>query len=609
MTKRDRPNQRTVRLSQVVAPFGVGAVFDVLGESLMGVDINEWPYDKTKRVECRRLEEALGVKELRTPPSVPSYASKHTPGIAYQRFPRWLFCQECRRMHRAWDHEENGEAPKCSHCNGHMVPMRFIAVCVRRGHAMDVPWDRWAHSQAGHEDQRRCRKHELRFETRSGGSEGLSSLVVFCMTCGASRHLGDLASRDALKRISVRCSGAQPWQRGSHTCEERLEVLQRGATNVTLPETTTALDIPEPTVPARNVEAEIRQHRNFDDVRTAPDGPRAQVLIGLIAEDLGFAEDLVLRVARAGADVDSAADTRRVNSGLLADEWQAFMQATAFEGEPIGSANFVVSSTRLVADGDGYVHSLLAEKVHDVVLVHRLREVRVLQGFRRYDLAADVVPVDLGRRGRERWLPAVEAFGEGVFLALDEQRLSDWEQDDAVGARARILERRRRESLIGSRFAEVSPRSVLLHTLAHLLIRRLAFSCGYSAASLRERVYAASGSNATSGFLVYTAAGDSEGTLGGLVRQGKPPRLAQTMLAALEEAAWCSADPVCRESPGQGLGSMNLAGCHGCCLVAETSCERSNVLLDRVLVVGDDSTPGFFTDVIAALRTASADCV
>jgi hypothetical protein len=81
--------------------------------------------------------------------------------------------------------------------------------------------------------------------------------------------------------------------------------------------------------------------------------------------------------------------------------------------------------------------------------------------------------------------------------------------------------------------------------------------------------------------------------------------LANTLLGVLEDAAWCSADPVCRESRGQGLGSLNLAGCHGCCLVAETSCERSNVLLDRVLVIGDDRTPGFFAPTLAAVRSAA----
>jgi hypothetical protein len=31
---------------------------------------------------------------------------------------------------------------------------------------------------------------------------------------------------------------------------------------------------------------------------------------------------------------------------------------------------------------------------------------------------------------------------------------------------------------------------VMLHTLAHMLIRELALECGYNAASIRERIYA-----------------------------------------------------------------------------------------------------------------------
>lgn len=593
---------RTMRLSQTVS-FGVGAVLDILGESLMGADISEWPYDKTARVDSRRLEAALGVEELRSAPSVPSYPSKNTAGISYQRFPRWLFCQDCRLMRFVYGPEETGDAPKCKDCSGHLVPMRFIAVCTKRGHAMDVPWDRWAHSSAETDDQRRCRAAKLLFETRRGGSEGLSSLLVRCVTCKALRGLGELTGQDSLKRIGVRCSGQQPWQRGQGAdCDERVEVLQRGATQVTLSETTTALDIPEPAVPARDIEAEIRQHRVFEDVRSAPTGPLAGPLVQLIAQNLGVSQDLVRRVVR-----DDAPDEqmKAAREGLLIGEWQAFMQAVETPAEAMGNPNFVVSSAGLTDGLVGDVYDRLAADLSSVVLAHRLREVRVLHGFRRYDLEADLVDVDLGRRVRQKWLPAVESFGEGIFLTLDEQRLCDWEQNEAVVRRVAVLEKRRRDSLIGSRLSEATPRLLLLHTFAHLLMRRLAFTCGYSAASLRERVYAGTGAVREAGLLVYTAAGDAEGTLGGLVRQGEPPRLAGTVLRTLEEAAWCSADPLCRESRGQGLGSLNLAGCHGCSLVAETSCERSNVLLDRVLVVGDGTTPGYFQEVLLALRSAS----
>lgn len=509
-------------------------------------------------------------------------------------------------MHHSNAHDEDGTTPRCRHCTANLVPMRFIAVCASRGHAADVPWDRWAHSQPINDDQGRCRDPELTFETRKGGGEGLSSLVVRCLTCEASRHLGDLTARDSLKRISFSCSGRQPWQRGQYTCDARLEVMQRGATNVTIADTTTALDIPEPTLGTRDIATEVRQHRNFEDVRSAPDGPRAPALIGLIADDLGVDDETVRRAMT--VDPRATEELRAARAGLLNDEWRAFLQTSETPDERVGTPNFIVSSARLTeaGDADRPVVGLLGDLVDQVVLVHRLREIRVLHGFRRYALDADMVDVDLGRKGRERWLPAVESFGEGVFLSLDRKRLEIWEQKEEVQRRARILELRRRESPIGSRLFEATPRAIMIHTLAHLLMRRLAFSCGYSAASLRERVYAVAGPNPESGLLVYTAAGDAEGTLGGLVRQGEPPRLGRTIIAALEDAAWCSADPLCRESRGQGLGSLNLASCHGCSLAAETSCERSNVLLDRVMVVGDGNTFGFFEPVLKSLRDVTA---
>jgi hypothetical protein len=597
---------RKTRLSQTISPFGVGAILDINGESLMAVDISRWPLERTERIKSRRLEESLGVAELRSPPSVPSYPSKNTPGIDYKRFPGWLFCQDCRRMHRMRPHQESGDAPTCKVCKGPMVPMRFIAVGTRRSHAMDVPWVRWAHSEPRNADQERCRVEDLIFKSRGGGSEGLSSLAVHCGTCSASRDLSDLTARGALRRIGFHCTGGQPWQTNNlNGCDEPVEVIQRGATNVTISEVTTALDVPEPTIRERDEEAEVRQHRNFEDVRSAPTGPRAEVLIELIAENLGVATDLVRRVAASTGGSDDEVSAAR--EGLLADEWQAFQQAIDNPAEQVGTANFIVSATPFLTSEPSALHRTVGAFVGPVVLGHRLREVRVLHGFRRYDVTADIVDVDLGPRGRARWLPAVEAFGEGVMFTLDQTHLEDWERQEPIIERARRLERRRRDSVFGSRLSEATPRLILLHTLAHTLMRQLAFSCGYSAASLRERVYASTGRVPEAGILIYTAAGDAEGTLGGLVRQGQAPRLVRTLLSSLEAAAWCSSDPICRGSRGQGLGSMNLAACHGCSLASETSCERSNLLLDRVMLIGDDATPGYFQGVIDAARQEAAN--
>jgi hypothetical protein len=592
-----------MRLSQTVSPFGVGSIMDIEGESLMGADLSQWPFHKTQELHAPRIQRALGGMELRSAPSVPSRPSPKTAGIYYQRFPRWLFCQTCRRMHQLLDRQETGEPPQCPHCSGPLVPMRFIAVCMPHGHAMDVPWGTWAHSDPDNDDQARCRDHQLTFTAARGGTEGLSNLLVGCLVCKARRNLGDITATNSLNRIRVYCEGKQPWQRNRSDCDGRLEVLQRGATNVTISETTTALDIPEPSIPTRDIDAEVRAHRNFEDVRTAPTGPRAEVLIDLIAEDLEIEPTVVrdvLRRSEAEPNTDQALGVAR--DGLLADEWDAFAQAIATPDESVGTPDFVVQATPLFEDKPSGAANIELEKLlGSVVLVRRLREIRALHGFRRYDLSADLVDVNLGGRGR-RWLPAVESFGEGIFLTLPEDRLTEWEQQDEVILRSHRIEKRRRASQIGSRFGEVTPRGLLLHTLAHLLIRRLAFTCGYSSASLRERVYASVEPNQQAGILIYTAAGDAEGTLGGLVRQGEAPRLAQTVLAALEDASWCSGDPVCRESRGQGLGSMNLSACHACSLISETSCERSNVLLDRSVVVGHDPTPGYFQNLLEVLR-------
>ena len=135
-----------------------------------------------------------------------------------------------------------------------------------------------------------------------------------------------------------------------------------------------------------------------------------------------------------------------------------------------------------------------------------------------------------------------------------------------------------------------------------LLMRQLAFECGYSASALRERIYSASSPDPEhnmAGILIYTADSDSEGSLGGLVRQGEPERFGPMLIEALRKSIWCSSDPICRELDSQGLGGLNTAACHACCLVSETSCVHSNSLLDRTLVTGngaDGRAKGFFYD-------------
>jgi hypothetical protein len=254
-----------------------------------------------------------------------------------------------------------------------------------------------------------------------------------------------------------------------------------------------------------------------------------------------------------------------------------------------------------------HYENALASAFERVMLVHKLRETRALTGFTRVFPAAGTSLQEKMRllrreQPQQPWLPAYIVYGEGLFFEFNEKRVREWESRPQVIERVRgldahyiIAQRNRRMPV-----EPVVPRFVLLHTFAHLVINRLTFECGYSSAALRERLFVSANPKAPmAGILIYTAAGDAEGTMGGLVRMGQPTYLEPMMRRALEAASWCSADPVCMEMGrrgGQGPDSCNLAACHGCGLIPETACEHFNRFLDRGCVVGDLEDPqlGFF---------------
>lgn len=266
------------------------------------------------------------------------------------------------------------------------------------------------------------------------------------------------------------------------------------------------------------------------------------------------------------------------------------------EGSP--KTNLLIRSAPLAEYG-----SLVQTAFDRISLLHKLRETRAFRGYNRIFSNGSLTEEErwnLIATRRLSWLPAIIVRGEGIFLKFRKSALADWEArfNDFHIKRLDVLnqqlgelrKRRRQDGFI------VTPRYVLLHTFAHLLINELVFECGYGSASLRERIYCSEGSNGMEGVLIYTAAGDSEGTMGGLVRMGQPGLLDGVITRMLEKSTWCSTDPVCIESTGQGPDNCNLAACHACALLPETSCEQQNRLLDRGVVMGTLLYPeaGFF---------------
>jgi hypothetical protein len=250
-------------------------------------------------------------------------------------------------------------------------------------------------------------------------------------------------------------------------------------------------------------------------------------------------------------------------------------------------------------DGEFYARAMRLEPaspfsaaVERIVRVDRLREVTAQVGFTRFEAASpdpqgelnlEVRRADLARE--IRWLPAIENRGEGVFLAFRADAIRTWLSRHEVKKRgdqfARAFEAWKGTGSSKAVFPGLP--YLLLHSLSHLLIHAVSLECGYSASSIRERIYALEGGY---GILLHTGTPDAEGTLGGLVQASS--RIEHHLTNAIEMGRLCSNDPVCAQHrPDQMLVERFLHGaaCHGCLLIAEPSCERRNELLDRSLVV------------------------
>ena len=595
-----------IRRAQALSPFGVGAIIDILGHSLVAADIRQWREAQCPEIPADRLRLILSADAVRMPPGLPPRwkPGMPAPTIPFVRFPKWAFCPSCRSMTHLRD-SQSAELPRCESCGRGkgtpLTPMRFVLICGH-GHLDDVDWRRWAHRRAESPDQKQCAdKDNLAFLTdpKRGGS--LASLIVECRTCKARNDLADLP------RVQHRCRGAQPWIKSADfaECPEgSAYAVQRGATSVHFPHIRSAIDIP-PFSTYSATSDEVLALRGLDEFRALLElGPESP-LFDIVLDQCAAAGELTRQAIRAEWQRQTSGEATRASAPatdaeLRAEEWAALRVA---QGETDPRDNLQTE----VIDHDTVREVLtqapgMAPTVSDLVLVTKLREVRALEGFSRYERLA-TVPADLSGGGRPRmnWRPGIEIFGEGILFGLDHDRLVEWETRTDVRERAAAIEEHRCRTAIVDRLPVATARFILLHTLAHLLMRELSLVAGYGSASLRERIYADEAEDLR-GALIYTADGDSEGSLGGLVRQGEPSSFAAILAQALLRARWCSLDPICSEMESQGTDSLSRAACHACALAPETSCEAMNGLLDRGLVIGQRL--GFFAPEVAFLEAS-----
>lgn len=653
-----------IRRAQLVSPFGVGAMSVLVnGSVVITGGLDHWYssddpdglYVDEFLVDDWRLVERLRVSQLRLPPDyrtgVKGAGQQQNLRLSVPalRFPRWSFCLYCKRLeqspfsmaqlvscpdpvHGARQAAKRqaagsqGQRASGRRQGPRMSQVPFVAIC-ERGHLDDFPWREWVHGAT----DPRC-NGVLRLLSRGGG--GLSGQVVRCEGCKKERSLegvlGEARDRDGnpssflterLGRDSdagtqFSCRGARPWVADTGSgCGHALWGALRGAGNVYFPKVESSIFVP------RQSNGLVRP-----EVLEILRRPDVQGTVQLLNE---FAGVVVPKLREKVPDEL----LRPFTDDEIAAAWTELVAPPtgSTPGEEAGPEDELTSSAEWrrpeyellrqtpkhpdLTGSDPGIAPLVGAHLGRVRRIDILRETRVLRGFTR--LRDSSLRLTEGKQLLRRtplspandWLPAYVVRGEGIYLELPEDRLRSWENQPGVMARATKLAtnyepaRQRR----GAPPREVSARLVMIHTLAHVLINEFIFKSGYGSAALRERLYVSSdGDGQMAGVLIYTAAGDSEGTMGGLVRLSQPDVLASVLSSALAGACWCSTDPVCMElgEAGQGPDSCNLAACHACALLPETSCEEFNRFLDRGLLVGTLQHPeiGYFADLPGLMR-------
>ncbi len=606
-----------LRPSQFLHTFGIGATIDLPHLSAIVMGIDDWPSSALVTVvEARLLAEVrarLGaqVERLVLPPapeldaSFSSRSASTSPvGVPVAAFPRFLRCLSCNLLADLRSNLFRLDAPdgrpdrvryihtSCSKAQGTRsptaIPARFLVACPR-GHLDDFPWHQFAHGQ-----KPPC--NGLVYLEEQGVSGEAVDVRVRCGTCGASRALAE-AFGESAKDAIPRCTGRRPQLRDwePEACPEAPRAMLLGASNAWFGVPVTVLHVP----PSAEDELARLVAERWDATlgkvksRGALEFVREEGRLGPLGDR--WDDDAIWRAIEAHRRAATGVGRADVKS----PEWQAF---TTIDPTRHGR-DFLLEE---VAPPPAY-----RGPIARVVLAPRLREVSALLGFSRIESPQDFgTPGDVPSRLRApisrrapTFVPSAEVRGEGIFLQLDESRLvafcSQYAGREVAFRKAHKAWRARRKidrpesGFPGLRFA-------VLHSFAHAMMRQLALECGYSAASLRERIYSSEGSEDApmAGFLLYTAAPDSEGTLGGLVRLGRPESLGHHLAAALEQMRLCSSDPLCAEHDPDADGStLHGAACHACLFAPETSCERGNKYLDRTLLVGTvRGAGGFFED-------------
>lgn len=502
-------------------------------------------------------------------------------------FPTWKICHNVKKHKGKGSILYNGLRPdkkylsnKCPICsNESNSNVRFLVACDC-GHLDDIDWIEAVH----HFKDNVCKTNHLIW--KPAGS-GLKDIKIQCPVCKAEVSM--LQIYKMYKDGDFPCKGRYPEKENPISyednvsfpeygsieykeCNAKVRVMQKQSSSLRVANTLTLLKMPKNDILVLNV---LRQ-KEYSTLKF------------LIKENIITTSEKILKMVK---DISSN-DFSLIKSYFDDNSFETFKKIFLSSYEESKLEDVLLNECDVLCN-DNVEPSIHFEKGQfkkiflknknnmfkmKICPVNRLKTVTAQVSYQRTSsVSTDNSDNLLNKRvsschriGNERWYPAYEGFGEGIFITSDMNPIEFFNLTKLYDEWKKVIH----TIPSGSRKDLKNPTFVWWHTLSHAIINSLSLYCGYNASTLKERVYI----HPQGGILIYnTSPGDDSG-MGGLVDIAAD--FQPVLDNAIENILSCSNDPLCMEEfiePGR----VNGSACHNCLLISETSCEHRNMLLDR----------------------------
>jgi hypothetical protein len=608
---------------------GVGSLIETTDCSIIIETFDNWGYNDLNEklaqfiIKDDRLLQRLKnrFQNLRHLVAIPTEKNSFTHQVRPKAnyFPKWFYCtnKNCNKLATYEEWKERWRSagknldffnpPKCSNKNckeSHLEQIRFVMTC-KNGHIHDIPWEHWnlrlptdKTNEENENDETKkekpngpqldffkpcCPNQSLTYKISRENTE-LSGIWIECIMCNKRQSLKGIFNYEQI------CNGKKYWlgqlngKFSEEECRQITTVKVKTSNSVYYANTLSSIYIPEMQNP---LSSEVRIE--LDNMVESKKFTKEQI-IQLLSIQKGISEDLISQYLETG-------EIKYIPDNIYRQtEYEYFLTKEQPENNQIKFRLIDCSS-----DLYGFSNLIKVDKLKKITVQTSFTRNEpidtdsILQDKNEYEYTVERQSVSQNNFNTKT-LPALESYGEGILFVLDKEKLEHWETQEQVILRTESIKENAKNTdwKLHQIIAQtLIPRKILIHTLSHLLIRELEYVCGYPASSLQERLYVSESMN---GFLISAFDG-TDGYLGGLANLCNDlQELDKIINSAIFRATNCSSDPICIESEGQGVGQLNLAACHSCTLTPETTCELSNLYLDRKLIV--DKEFGYFKSIL-----------